>query len=149
SPKGSSSPKTTFSPLGTEMRSLGVMFKLVFSASPRNSFGSVPSNSFSSEGSVETVPAQCVPTEEETLFAKHSPRREQPSENISLTEYGSSFSESYKIQMDEEAGPSNRGSLGCFRCLVKSIAYLVVVGFEDFDQEIMAQVLAESQKTYL
>ena len=35
-----------------------------------------------------------------------------------------------------------------FGSLLVSITY-VVVGFEDFDQEIMAQVLAESQKTYL
>ncbi|RZC32319.1 OTU domain-containing protein 5-A, partial [Asbolus verrucosus] len=121
SPKGSSSPKTTFSPL----------------ASPRNSFGSVPStNSFSSDGNVENVPATCVPTEEESLFAKHSPRRvEQSSENVALTEFGTTFTEDYKIHqsIEQQPGPSNKDSLG----------------LEDFDQEIMAQVLAESQKTYL
>ncbi|XP_068916605.1 OTU domain-containing protein 5-B [Tenebrio molitor] len=115
SPKGSTSPKTTFSPL----------------ASPRNSFGSVPStNSFNSEASVENVPATCVPPEDESLYAKHS---QQPPDGIALTDFGTSFTEDYKIQNDQQAGPSNKDN----------------IGFEDFDQEIMAQVLAESQKTYL
>ena len=89
-------------------------------ASPRNSFGSVPStNSFSSEGNAETVAATCVPTEEESLFAKHSPIRvEQPAENVAVTEFGGSFSGDYKIQVEEQACPSNRSIIVVFWLVV-------------------------------
>ncbi|CAH0562398.1 unnamed protein product [Brassicogethes aeneus] len=70
---------------------------------------------------LETPPVY-VPTEEESAFAKrvyNSPRRIEQNESEIVT---------------EQAGPSRLDTS---------------IGLEDFDQEIMAQVLAESQKTYL
>ncbi|XP_018573122.1 OTU domain-containing protein 5-B isoform X1 [Anoplophora glabripennis] len=102
-------------------------------ASPRTSFGSNSSNNtltFTPDcANVENVPVPYVPTSEEEAFAKrvyNSPRRiAEPEINFS--------GENFSAEFNEQAGPS--GSNG--------------IGLEDFDQEIMARVLAESQKTYL
>ncbi|XP_019866106.1 OTU domain-containing protein 5-B isoform X2 [Aethina tumida] len=100
------------------------------SASPRTSFSPLasPRPSFgTSEPILETTPPVYVPTEEESAFAKrvyNSPRR------IEQTE-----AETFPQECKQQAGPSSMDSSN--------------IGLEDFDQEIMAQVLAESQKTYL
>ncbi|CAG9759344.1 unnamed protein product [Ceutorhynchus assimilis] len=89
-------------------------------ASPRANFGS---------NLEPDVLLTYVPTQEEEAFAKrvyNSPRRisEQNETCMNLEKF-----------VKEEAGPSS---------IIDNMS-----GFEDFDQEIMAQVLAESQKTYL
>ncbi|XP_066248891.1 OTU domain-containing protein 5 [Euwallacea similis] len=92
-------------------------------ASPRTTFGS---NNSEAENLLSTF----VPTKEEEAFAKrvyNSPRR------ISEQNDASFPVESFQ---KEEAGPS-------------SLIDNNIGSFEDFDQEIMAQVLAESQQTYL
>ncbi|KAG5884936.1 hypothetical protein JTB14_032809 [Gonioctena quinquepunctata] len=124
SPKGGQSPKGSASP------------KNSFSplASPRTSFGSSSASiSFLSDCSnVENVPPPYVPTKEEEALAKrlyNSPRRiVEQSETMDFSD------ESLSPDFKQKAGPST---------LVNDI------GFDDFDQEIMAQVLAESQQTYL
>ncbi|XP_030748716.1 OTU domain-containing protein 5-B [Sitophilus oryzae] len=92
-------------------------------ASPRTNF---PGNSVS-DGS-ENVPPTYVPTKEEEAFAKrvyNSPRR--------IVEQSDSSFDNENFSK-EEAGPSSM---------------IDNASFEDFDQEIMAQVMAESQQTYL
>ncbi|CAG9816601.1 unnamed protein product [Phaedon cochleariae] len=119
SPKGGQSPKGSMSP------------KNNFSplASPRTSFGS---NSLIPDCfNVENVPPPYVPTKEEEALAKrlyNSPRRIVEAETMNFNE------KNFSPDFNQQAGPSN---------IVDNI------GFDDFDQEIMAQVLAESQQTYL
>lgn len=55
------------------------------------------------------MPATCVPPEDESLYAKHS---QQPPDGIALTDFGTSFTEDYKIQNDQQAGPSNKDNIG-------------------------------------
>ncbi|CAG9855390.1 unnamed protein product [Phyllotreta striolata] len=121
--RGSVSPKGGQSPKG--------------SASPKNTFSplsSPRSNSTSmpviAELDIENLPPPYVPTKEEEALAKrlyNSPRR------IEQTESGFS-KETFVPDFANQAGPSNMDNN---------------LGFDDFDQEIMAQVLAESQQTYL
>ncbi|KAJ8934889.1 hypothetical protein NQ314_013169 [Rhamnusium bicolor] len=122
SPKGCQSPKGSASP------------KNSFSplASPRTSVGANSTSNtltFTSDCSnLENVPPPYVPTKEEEAFAKrvyNSPRRiADPCETINFAD-----------EFNQQAGPSHMENNN--------------IGLEDFDQEIMAQVLAESQKTYL
>ncbi|KAK9889309.1 hypothetical protein WA026_004590 [Henosepilachna vigintioctopunctata] len=120
SPKGASSPKNSFSPL----------------ASPRNGMQpSILPNLTMVENNIDHLPPPYVPTEEETAFSKrvyNSPRRIENNANFNIEDYigDNEFKNYHDFQ---QAGPSN----------------LVNNGFEDFDQEIMARVMAESQKTYL
>lgn len=87
-----------------------------------------------------------VPTEEESAFAKrvyNSPRR------IEQTE-----AETFPQECKQQAGPSSMDSsnIGSFSLNFHALLDTFInifAGLEDFDQEIMAQVLAESQKTYL
>ncbi|XP_056646335.1 OTU domain-containing protein 5-A [Diorhabda sublineata] len=122
--RGSVSPKGGQSPKG--------------SCSPKNSFSPLASPRSNSgnmsmipDFGIENVPVPFVPTKEEEALAKrlyNSPRRitEQTDTNFPGEPLPPDFS--------NQAGPSTIDNN---------------LGYDDFDQEIMAQVLAESQKTYL
>ncbi|KAL3290291.1 hypothetical protein HHI36_023636 [Cryptolaemus montrouzieri] len=121
SPKGASSPKNSFSPL----------------ASPRNTMQSniVPNLTMVVENNIDHLPPPYVPTEEELAFAKrvyNSPRRIETNADFNIGDYLGD-NEFKKFCDFQQAGPSSP----------------VTNGLEDFDQEIMARVMAESQKTYL
>ncbi|XP_044257167.1 OTU domain-containing protein 5-B [Tribolium madens] len=126
SPKGSQSPKGPNSPKTTPL------------ASPRSASISSPSTSrYEGDGNGGDVAGACGGPPEE--FPKFSPRRaEPPAEDINHPDYDENFSEDFKFDFDtsdsdQAAGPSHRADLD----------------YDDYDQEIMAQVLAESRKTYL
>ncbi|CAH1103564.1 unnamed protein product [Psylliodes chrysocephalus] len=96
-------------------------------ASPRSNCGSMP---VIPELNIENVPPPYIPTKEEEALAQrlyNSPRR------IEQTESGFT-SETFAPDFRDQAGPSTMDNN---------------LGFDDFDQEIMAQVLAESQQSYL
>nr|XP_023023891.1 OTU domain-containing protein 5-B [Leptinotarsa decemlineata] len=123
SPKGGQSPKASPSTKNSHSPL----------ASPRTSFGTSSGMSFISECSnIDNVPPPYVPTKEEEALAKrlyNSPRRiVEQSENLGFNK------ENFSGDFKQQAGPST---------VVNDL------GFDDFDQEIMAQVLAESQQTYL
>lgn len=122
SPKGCQSPKGSASPKNS--------FSPI--ASPRTSIGTSGNGSFSNECNIDLVLPTYVPTEEESAFAKrvyNSPRRIEQSDTVTIN-YKSTFPSNF-----DQAGPSNLDANN--------------LGLEDFDQEIMAQVMAESQQSYL
>lgn len=127
--RGSASPKGGQSPKG------GSSPKITYSphASPRNT---LQSNSHPLvENNVDHLSPPYVPTEEEASFAKrvfNSPRRIETNSDFSIADYLED-NQIKKFCDSQQPGPSS----------------LVDNGFEDFDQEIMARVMAESQKTYL
>ncbi|XP_050314746.1 OTU domain-containing protein 5-A [Anthonomus grandis grandis] len=121
--RGSVSPKGCQSPKASSSPKSTNVTPL---ASPRNTFGSTTETD-----TRDVVLPSYVPTKEEEAFAKrvyNSPRRisEQNDTDFSIGNF---------IAKEEAGSSSLFGSnLG---------------GYEDFDQEIMAQVLAESQQMYL
>ncbi|XP_060537124.1 OTU domain-containing protein 5 isoform X2 [Cylas formicarius] len=108
-------------------------------SSPKNNYSSLPSPRATaflantvSDNNIENVPPAYVPTKEEEAFAKrvyNSPRR-----ITDQSEMGFNI-ENFTGEFTQQAGPSS---------VANNIG-----GLEDFDQGIMAQVLAESQQTYL
>ncbi|KAL1493028.1 hypothetical protein ABEB36_011170 [Hypothenemus hampei] len=117
--RGSVSPKGCQSPKAATSSSKNISPL----ASPRTTFGS--------NSDTENLPPVYIPTKEEEAFAKrvyNSPRR------ISDGKEGNFNAEHFQ---QDQPGPS-------------SLMDSNIGGFEeDFDQEIMAQVLAESQQSYL
>ncbi|KAF7267526.1 deubiquitinating enzyme A [Rhynchophorus ferrugineus] len=122
--RGSMSPKGCQSPKGCSSPK---------NMSPLVSLRTTLSTNFTGNSdNSENTPPVYVPTKEEEAFAKtvyNSPRRivDQPETDFNID---------LLLRNKEEAGPSSMVDSG-------------IGSFEDFDQEIMAQVLAESQQTYL